>query len=435
MKIHKNFWIAVAIFILMVAASQFFQHMIFSRFAYLTVLIILTGVIWTGLSLRGIIFQRSFKDSRYECGQVFEENYQLENDSFIPKAWLKVDDLSNLPSKPASNVITLIKPHQNRYYQTMLILTDRGEYTLGPTIISSGDPFGFFEIRKIISNEKKILVLPLIFPLDSLKSLKGNLTGGRARRESITDTTPNSGGVRDYRPGDPLNRIHWKTSIRQQRWFVREFDQDPHSNLWLFLDGFRENHIRINQKYASAHLQPREVHFYKSERILPVDNFEYSVSIAASMSQQFLKDGRAVGLICAGQNNLFLSPEKGERQIIKILENLSYIMPLGKLPYAALVQTNAELVTKGNSLVLITSSWDVNLQTALDMLIRRSIPIYFVYMEPTGFGGLAPTKEILIDLQNRGIPTTVIKPGDDISFSLGSQIWGVERSFENKYSQ
>ena len=435
MKIHKNFWIALAVFILMVAASQFFHHMIFSRFAYLIGLVILTGAIWTGLSLRGIIFKRSSKDSRYECGQVFEENYQIENDSFIPKTWLKVDDLSNLPSIPASNVITLIKSHQNRYYQTMLVLTDRGEYTLGPTMISSGDPFGFFEIRKTIPNEKKILVFPLVFNLDYLNTLKGNLTGGRARRESITDTTPNSGGVRDYHPGDPLNRIHWKTSIRQQRWFVREFDQDPQSNLWVFLDGFQENHLRVSQNNVSVHLQPREVHFYKAERILPLDNFEYSVSIAASLSQQFLKDGRAVGLICTGQNTLFLAPEKGERQIIKILENLSYIMPLGELPYAALVQTNADLVTKGNSLVLITSSWDASLQIALDMLIRKSISIYFVYVEPIGFGGFAPYKGSLLDLQDRGIPTTIIRPGDDFSTALGSQIWGVERPFENKYSR
>jgi uncharacterized protein (DUF58 family) len=435
MKIHKNFWIALGIFILMVAASQFFHHMIFSRFAYLTGLIILTGAIWSGLSLRGIIFKRSSQDSRYECGQVFEENYLIENDSFLPKIWLKVDDLSNLPSIPASNVITLIKPHQNRYYQTMLILTDRGEYTLGPTMISSGDPFGFFEIRKIIPNEKKILVFPLIFTLNSLKTLKGYHSGGRARRESITDTTPNSGGVRDYHPGDPLNRIHWKTSIRQQRWFVREFDQDPQSNLWVFLDGYRENHLRVSQKNASIHLQPKEVHFYEAKTILPIDNFEYSVSIAASLSQQFLKDGRAVGLICAGQNNLFLSPEKGERQIIKILENLSYIMPLGELPYAAVLQTNADLVTKGNSLVLITSSWDASLLTALDLLIRRSISIHFVYVEPNGFGGLAFSKELLLDLQNRGIPTTVVRPGDDFSISLGSQIWGAERPFENKYPQ
>jgi uncharacterized protein (DUF58 family) len=126
----------------------------------------------------------------------------------------------------------------------------------------------------------------------------------------------------------------------------------------------------------SVHLQPREVHFYKVQRILPIDNFEYTVSIAASLSQQFMKEVRAVGLICTGQNTLFLSPEKGERQIIEILENLYYIMPLGELPYAALVQTNADLITKNNSLVLITSSWDASLQIALDMLIRRSISIF-----------------------------------------------------------
>jgi hypothetical protein len=69
------------------------------------------------------------------------------------------------------------------------------------------------------------------------------------------------------------------------------------------------------------------------------------------------------------------------------------------------------------------------------MLIRRSISIYFVFVEPNGFGGLALSKELLLDLQDRGIPTTVIRSGDDFSTTLGSQIWGVERPFENKYSR
>ena len=48
------------------------------------------------------------------------------------------------------------------------------------------------------------------------------------------------GGVREYVDGDPLNRIHWMSTARRDRLMVKEFELDPQSDVWIFLDAERE---------------------------------------------------------------------------------------------------------------------------------------------------------------------------------------------------
>ena len=42
--------------------------------------------------------------------------------------------------------------------------------------------------------------------------------------------------MREYRPGDAFNRIHWPTTARTNRLMVREFELDPTVDVWIVLD-------------------------------------------------------------------------------------------------------------------------------------------------------------------------------------------------------
>jgi uncharacterized protein (DUF58 family) len=42
---------------------------------------------------------------------------------------------------------------------------------------------------------------------------------------------------------------------------------------------------------------------------------EYTVTVAASLAQYFLRRDRAVGLLAYGQSNEIVQPDRGERQI------------------------------------------------------------------------------------------------------------------------
>jgi uncharacterized protein (DUF58 family) len=67
----------------------------------------------------------------------------------------------------------------------------------------------------------------MMFNIHSFPLPSGLLSGGEALRRRTHQITPNAAGVRDYAPGDPLNRIHWISTARRRRLMVKEFELDP----------------------------------------------------------------------------------------------------------------------------------------------------------------------------------------------------------------
>src|SRR5262249_8469532 len=69
------------------------------------------------------------------------------------------------------------------------------------------------------------------FPLPSR-----DLPGGAPTHASSFNSSAQASGVRDYAPGDPVNRVHWRSTARLGRLIVKEVEHEPTADLWLALD-------------------------------------------------------------------------------------------------------------------------------------------------------------------------------------------------------
>ena len=87
--------------------------------------------------------------------------------------------------------------------------------------IGTSDPLGFFAGRREWPDGEIALVLP------RFKSLSNRAT---VRELEAAETAPRAGsghelfGIREYRPGDSLRRIHWRSSARHGELVVREYE-------------------------------------------------------------------------------------------------------------------------------------------------------------------------------------------------------------------
>jgi uncharacterized protein (DUF58 family) len=97
----------------------------------------------------------------------------------------------------------------------------------------TGDPLGFFARRRPIKKYDVCLALPRFTTLS-----KRPMT--REVEAAVTAPRAGSGteifGVREYRPGDALRRIHWRSTARRGELIVREFEPPGVQNLSIFLD-------------------------------------------------------------------------------------------------------------------------------------------------------------------------------------------------------
>jgi uncharacterized protein (DUF58 family) len=109
----------------------------------------------------------------------------------------------------------------------------RGAIVASNWVLESGDPLGFFRFRRKGANGEIGLVLPRFASLSSLP---------QARELEASVSAPRSGsgtelfGVREYRPGDPLRRIHWRSSARLGELVVREYEPPGVQTIGIFCD-------------------------------------------------------------------------------------------------------------------------------------------------------------------------------------------------------
>jgi uncharacterized protein (DUF58 family) len=401
---------------------------LYSRFLYLSILLTFFAWGWTNWAARGLVLERKTRELRANVGDVFEEQFTLLNKGRLPMPWVEVFNRSTMPFAAGSRLFTLMLGHQRRNYLARTWLTRRGGFPLGPTRVTTGDPFGLFTAGKTIPANETLIVFPAIHKIEAFPFPPGLLPGGQVIQRKSYDITPHASGVREYVHGDAMKRIHWRTSARRGQLMVKEFEQDPQAEIWLYLDSQLVVHHEKPYEQVNAPLDTM-MFVKRPEFKLPPSTLEYSVSIAASLAHYFLRQRFSVGYASAGQTYTIHPAERSERQEAKILETLSFVEANGKLSIAALVAAQASQLPQGSSVMLITPTTRPDLLHAVDDLLLRSLRPVVILLDAQTFGGPRGTDKLVNSLRERRVPVYVIPCDADLPQAL-SQIPATFKSQE-----
>lgn len=432
MTLRRTFWGVLFLLIIGIVTAYFTPlvsgvptPVFFTRLVYLCLLLIVIGWIWALSAIRGYSILREARVLRQQVGQVFEERYKINNRLAFLRLWVEIRDESQLPGNSGSRVLSFIGPRQQRSYIAYTLLNRRGSFKLGPTRLVSGDPFGLFLNSYTIGGEHQLVVLPYIVDLEKFPSPVGVFPGGRAIRRKAYEVTPQAAGVRDYAPGDSLRQIHWPTSARKERLMTKEFDQDPQADVWVLLDSYAEAHFRKDEVTPQTAHRIDQIWLWQrqTELKLPSDTFEYAVSVAGSVANYYIKQGRTVGFASAGDVLTVLSPERGERQLNKILETLTFLNSDGNLPLFGLVEAQAPSLPRASTVVLVTASSHHTVDLAVDSMIMRNLRPVIVYIDSQSFGSELDNNDIVYRLKQRGVPVLVVTRDMDLREALESSAW------------
>lgn len=392
---------------------------LYSRFLYMSALLTLTAWAWTFWLSKTIAIERSARELRANVGDIFEERYKLINHSRIPAAWIEIINQSKIPYAAGSRLLTLVMGRKTRTYNAYSWLTQRGKFQLGPTALNIGDPFGIFTTSKIIPAQDTLVVLPMLHEIQYFPASPGLLPGGHVIQRKSQDITPHAAGVRDYIHGDAMKRIHWRTSVRRNKLMVKEFEQDPQAEVWIYLDS--QKNVHAQKPYQYEELSVNNILFIKRPKLkLPPSTLEYAVSIAASLTHYFIRQRRAVGYASMGQTYNILPADRGERQEAKILETLAFVQADGSMSIAGLVSTQAIQLPRRSTVILITPTVREELLQAVDDLLLRSLYPIVILLKAHTFGGASGAETLINSLRERRIPIYAIACDDDLSSTLSA---------------
>jgi uncharacterized protein (DUF58 family) len=252
-------------------------------------------------------------------------------------------------------------------------------------------------------------------------ALQGTMPGGDALQRRTHHITTNVAGTREYAPGDSFNRIHWRSTARMERLIVKEFELDPSADVWIYLD--MEWAVQASRWYEEAwiarDLTSLLLTKQGSELRLPPSTEEYIVTIAASVAKYFLRQQRSVGFAAYGHEREVAQPDRGERQLNRLLEILAVLRAEGRMHLASLLALEGARLSRNNTVVAITPSTEMEYIRVLREIKRRGLRVIAILVDVTSFGGAGDTKNAIAELAASGIPTYVVQEGDDLQTVLG----------------
>jgi uncharacterized protein (DUF58 family) len=118
----------------------------------------------------------------------------------------------------------------------VLLAEDRVPYALGPLRLRLADAFGMCEVTRSFTGVDRLVVVPKVYPLTGTDG-SGQWSG---TGESLTRNAAASGeddvATREYRYGDDLRRVHWRSTARRGELMVRRDEQPRQMRATILLD-------------------------------------------------------------------------------------------------------------------------------------------------------------------------------------------------------
>jgi uncharacterized protein (DUF58 family) len=398
---------------------------------------LITSYFWLANASKGLSLRRIARASRAQVGQVFEEQFDILNSSRFPLFWLELRDESPLPGSDGEYVLNFIKGKNIRSFLLRTRLYQRGVFQLGPVSLAFGDIFGLFRGNRKITARSTLIVYPPLFKINQFPAPPGLLPGGEALRRQTHQITPNAAGIREYFPGDPLNRIHWLSTMRRNRLIVKEFELDPYADVWIFIDSESSaqasTSVRGSQEaYENfwdwlpllelpAFTEPVISTDLKGEMAkigLAPSTVEYSVSISASLAYYFLKQRRAVGLVSLARTFTLLPADRSNRQLGKVLETLALLVADGDYPLSSWVEKEARQLSRGSIVILVTPSNRPDFPYLADHLRHMGLRPIVILIDAATFGKPQSSSDIFQQVKQLDIPVYLVAKGDNLTSKL-----------------
>lgn len=335
----------------------------------------LISFLWAWSLYRNLTLLREMRYGWMQVGDALEERFTLKNKGWLPATWVEIEDHSSLPGYDAS-LATGVDGSGTNQWRKKGTCDRRGLYQLGDTSLHSGDPFGIYAVTLTDPAKATLIVMPPVVPLPAFEIIPGGYSGEGRPIPDAPERTVDASSVREYVPGDSLRLVHWKTTARRDKPFVRLFDGTPATDWWILLD--LQSAVQAGSGGDSTE--------------------EHGVILAASLADRGLRAHRGVGLIGNGSRLDWLPPRPGSGQLWEILRTLALVAP-GKTPLAEVLERARPNLGQNASLLIITATSSMDWFVTIPMLRRRGIRPTVLLLDIQSFDNTRDNRRVAAELR------------------------------------
>lgn len=114
----------------------------------------------------------------------------------------------------------------------------RGVFTEGRITMTGGSPFGLVRARRRQVVPVELTVVPRWVDLRSFPLIDPSAAAtDNPEQRPMAGAGQDYMGIREYRPGDPLRTVHWRSTARASKLIVREYEREVSARIGIVLAG------------------------------------------------------------------------------------------------------------------------------------------------------------------------------------------------------
>lgn len=259
-------------------------------------------------------------------------------------ASIKMTPIKSIPAKTTSSTVIKLIPKR------------RGYIHFKRSVLLKPDPFGLSNAFKNITQANTVLVLPKRYkvPTISLPGIRRYQRGGVHHAGSVGDSQEFI-SLRDYRPGDPIKNIHWRSFAKQSIPVIKEYQDEFFVRMGMVLDTFIEN---------------------KNELL-----FEEAVSVTASLIESPSNNDSLLDLMFIGNEAYKFTSDRGVSNLDRMLEVLACVNVCHDKSFDNLSTLVFRNIDSLSALMCIFLGWDQARQEFVKKIRALNIPVLVVVLE------------------------------------------------------
>jgi len=238
-----------------------------------------------------------------------------------------------------------------------LVPRTRGMLHFDGITLARTDPFGLFYACRFFPLPQSLTILPVRYDLPRF-CLPGNRrhqSGGIALISSVGDSEEFI-SLRDYRPGDPLRKIHWKSWAKTGKPVVREFQGEYFVRHALILDTFQQ------EEYTEV--------------------FEEAVAVAASFACTVRTQESLLDLMFVGTETVCITSGRGLGHLDRTLEVLASVRPCRDSEFVRLASSVLERTAFLSGCICVLLKWDADRSDFIAQLRAKGLPVLVLVIVP-----------------------------------------------------
>lgn len=308
----------------------------------------------TGKIEKGLKLLEDFADPRPSLTEFKQEiesppgKTRFVDRAFIYYRWLRAIARKEGVITKTVDLPDLLPDSNTKVVVEMLPLY-RGVVRLTGVTLARSDPFDLFNAFKAVALPQSVLILPKRYELPAIElpGARKYQSGGVSLTTSVGDSAEFM-SLRDYRPGDPLRKIHWKSWAKIDKPVVREEQDEFFVRHALILDTFQPH------KYSEV--------------------LEEAISIAASFACNLPTQESLLDLMFIGLEAYCFTSGRGLGNQEKMLELLASVTACQDKSFDYLTKTVMSRVSMLSGCICILINWDEERKKLVNYLQKLGIP-------------------------------------------------------------